>query len=470
MIRARCLLLDAAARSRRVAPGLILLATLATLALGWVEKSPCLQTVRNQRGSLELNWNDNRQYRDYCYTDVVPLYTIERLDQTYSFPYKTARTRAPGAPRYMEYPVLTGLFQWLNARIAPQYGSQSAGLPDGMTAVVYFDFVALGLAAAWLITVWAAMRLAGRRVWDALLVAVSPLTVMHAFTNFDTIAIAFATTGLLAWSRRRPLLAGVLFGLGGAAKMYPLLLIAPLLLLCWRTGTLRTGFKTAAAAVVAYVVVNAPIGVLYPVGWSEFFRFNATRGADPESLYNAISYFTGSKGLDGVLQPGQVPTVLNSVSAGLFMACCAGIAWIGMTSRRRPRLPQLCFLVVSVFLLTNKVWSPQYSLWLVPLAVLARPRWRTLLTWMLVDALVWIPTMLFYLGEGQGGLPEGYFLVAVLIRDLLVLGLCMLVLRDIYRPEHDVIRQRGDDDPCGGIFDQARDAVRVARWSVRPTA
>ena len=34
------------------------------------------------------------------------------------------------------------------------------------------------------------------------------------------------------------------------------------------------------------------------------------------------------------------------------------------------------FLIVVAFTLTNKVYSPQYSLWLVPLAVMARPRWR----------------------------------------------------------------------------------------------
>ena len=41
-----------------------------------------------------------------------------------------------------------------------------------------------------------------------------------------------------------------------------------------------------------------------------------------------------------------------------------------------PRLAQLGFLIVAGFLLVNKVYSPQYVLWLLPLAVLARPRWR----------------------------------------------------------------------------------------------
>ena len=60
---------------------------------------------------------------------------------------------------------------------------------------------------------------------------------------------------------------------------------------------------------------------------------------------------------------------------------------------------------MAAFLLVNKVWSPQYSLWLVPLAVLALPRWRLLLAWMLVDALVWVPRMFYYLTPADKGLP-----------------------------------------------------------------
>ena len=54
--------------------------------------------------------------------------------------------------------------------------------------------------------------LAGRRIWDAALVAGSPILIFQAFTNFDALATALATGGMLAWARRRPVLAGVLLG------------------------------------------------------------------------------------------------------------------------------------------------------------------------------------------------------------------------------------------------------------------
>jgi uncharacterized membrane protein len=110
-------------------------------------------------------------------------------------------------------------------------------------------------------------------------------------------------------------------------------------------------------------------------------------------------------------------------------------------------------------LLTNKVWSPQYSLWLVPLAVLAIPHWRLLLGWMLIDAVVWVPRMFYYLGPDNRGLPAGWFLGTVIVRDLAVLGLCVLVIREIYKPGTDLVRLAGDDDPAGGFLDGAPDKL-----------
>jgi uncharacterized membrane protein len=216
--------------------------------------------------------------------------------------------------------------------------------------------------------------------------------------------------------------------------------------------------------------VNAPIALLFPTGWEEFFRLNRDRPADPDSIYNVVATFTGWPGFDGALGPGEAPVVLNVVTLLLFGSACAAVAWVALAAPRRPRLAQLCFLVVCAFLLTNKVWSPQYSLWLVPLAVLALPRWRLLLAWMVLDALVWVPRMAFYLGTDRDGLPVQWFLGAVLVRDAVVLVLCLLVLRAVWRPEHDVLRADGvEDDPHGGVLDGAPDrlVVRATADSLR---
>ena len=228
----------------------------------------------------------------------------------------------------------------------------------------------------------------------------------------------------------------------------------------------------AAAGVAAWAVLNLPVAVISPAGWWEFFRLNGERGADPDSLYNVVSGLTGWAGLDGRLAPGETPSVLNAVSAVAFALCCLAVGVLVVKAPRRPRMASIAFLVIAAFLLTNKVWSPQYSLWLVPLAVLAYPRWRPLLIWMALDALVWVPRMYFYLGTDEKGLPAPWFFGAVLLRDLAVIVLAVAIVRTVLRPELDPVRtprdpsfSRGLDDPDGGVLDGAPDDPRALAWA-----
>ncbi|WCS18438.1 glycosyltransferase family 87 protein [Mycobacterium marinum] len=461
-------------RARFMTPVRVMfLMALVFLALGWSTKAACLQTTGTGPGDERVaNWDNQRAYYELCYSDTVPLYGAELLNQG-KFPYKSSwiETNGEGTPqiqydgriavRYMEYPVLTGVYQYLSMALAKTYTALSkvAPLPVIAEVVMFFNAAALGLALAWLATVWATAGLAGRRIWDAALVAASPLVIFQIFTNFDALATAFAMGGLLAWARRKPWLSGVLIGLGAAAKLYPLLFLGVLAVLGIRSGRLGGVLRAMLATAATWLMVNLPVMVLYPRGWSEFFRLNTRRGEDMDSLYNVIKSFTGWRGFDPSLGFWEPPVVLNTVVTVLFGLACAAIVYIALTAPRRPRLAQVAFLVVAAFLLTNKVWSPQFSLWLVPLAVLALPHRRVLLAWMTIDALVWVPRMYYLYGNASRSLPEQWFTTTVLLRDIAVMALCALVIRQIYRPEEDLVRWDGRiDDPAGGTFDRAADA------------
>ena len=88
----------------------------------------------------------------------------------------------------------------------------------------------------------------------------------------------------------------------------------------------------------------------------------------------------------------------------------AGVGWLTLAAPRaaagRRSWPSCWW---PAFLLLNKVWSPQYSLWLLPLAVLARPRWRSLLLWQATEALLWVPRLLWYLGTDNRGVEVEWF-------------------------------------------------------------
>lgn len=405
----------------------LLALTLLTLAFAWVQKSPC------QDGA----WTEGRQYTHLCYSDVIPLYFTERLNEG-AIPY---------VDQAVEYPVLTGAFMGVAAWL-----SDKAPIDNAVQS--YFTVTALLLALCMLVVTWSTFRLAGRRRWDAAMVALSPLLIVHAFTNWDLLAVALAGAAMVAWQGRRAGLAGVLLGLGTAAKLYPALFFIPLLALCWRSRQLPAFGRAALGAALAWAVVNLPVAALYPDSWLRFLTLNRERPADFDSLWYGFAQIFGTA--------GTAPKV-NGIAAVAVLLSLGAVFALGLLAPRRPRLPQLLFLAVAAFLLTNKVWSPQYSLWLLPLAVLARPSWRMLLAWQVTECLVWVPRLLWFLGTGSKGVDYDWFFGAVLLRDAAVLALCAVVVRDVLVPAEDVVRApdrpggAADDDPSGGVLDGSAD-------------
>jgi uncharacterized membrane protein len=299
------------------------------------------------------------------------------------------------------------------------------------------------------------------------MVALSPLLVVHAYTNWDLFAVALAGAGLVAWQGKRPALAGVLLGLGTAAKLYPALFFVPLLALCWRSRQLPAFGRAATGAAIAWSAVNLPVAAAWPESWRRFVELNRERPADFDSLwYGASTLLNGS---------GSPAPQVNSLAAVAVLVALGAVLALGLLAPRRPRLPQLLFLAVAAFLLTNKVWSPQYSLWLLPLAVLARPSWKALLAWQATECLVWVPRLLWFLGTGDKGVGYNWFLSAVLIRDVALVALVALVVRDVLRPEEDLVRRptgsagTAADDPAGGVLDGAGDRGPLVLTGSRTT-
>lgn len=454
-------------RNRLITPlRVCVLMAIVILIGGWLFKAACIQTGAD--GTLDQS--GQRPWIAACYTDVVPLFGSHELDIG-ALPYK-ASWLDNGQVRYMEYPVLTGFWMYLMSGLSHGYSAvaKAVGLPVPLDVAAYFTIGAIALGLLYLWAVACTAKIARRRIWDTALMCLAPLLVVHAFTNWDLLPIGLTAGAMLAWARKKPVLAGVLFGLGTAAKLYPVLLLGPLLVLCLRTGKMREWTRTAVAAGVVWLVVNVPVMLAWPAGWYEFIRLNSERPPEYDSWY--FIYATLARSAIWDKAPGaDSPTLVNLLSLALFAVACLAIGWLGLSARRRPRFAQLAFLVIAAFLLTNKVWSPQYSLWLLPLAVLALPRWRPLLFWQASEAVVWVLLMLSFAGEANKGLSIYPFINAALVRDALVLMLVYLVVRDILRPDKDLVRIAGDDDPSGGVLEDAPDRFTIpslpAWWARR---
>ncbi|WP_331710859.1 glycosyltransferase family 87 protein [Corynebacterium mycetoides] len=411
------------------------------LGLGALAKANCAGGTPDESGVLQLNWGGNRQYTSFCYNDIVPLYSGRGLDQP-GFAYDYSWVEG-GLTRYMEYPVLAGIFQNVMGFIARNtYFLVDALLPEPGW---YFYLTALVMAVLWVITARMVAELAGNRIWDTLLVAASPLVIMHAFTNWDIPSVFFLVAALLAARNERFALAGALIGLGTAFKLWPLFALGAYLVLAIRTKRWEPLLTMVAAAVVTWVAVNLPVYLRSPEAWSEFQRLNTERSWEWTTIYAVASRAFGWTGFDS---GGGTPEILNTVTLLLFIAGCAFTAVIGLIAPRDPRVAEILFLTVAFFLLFNKVWSPQYSLWLVIPAVLALPHWRLLATWMTVDMLVWPILMWHMLGTENKGLPGEFLNVVVIARDGFIIAMMVLVVAQMLGRRRDkVLEAHNGFDP-----------------------
>jgi uncharacterized membrane protein len=416
------------------------------LALNWVQKSPCRDGA----------WENLNQYKHFCYTDVLALYYAEDL----------GNGAVPYAGHDVEYPVLTGALMGAIGLPVHAWGSSHPAFNQGQS---FYDLTAIALGALGIATAVALLALRRRRPWDAALFALAPAMLVTATVNWDLLAVALCTATLWAWARHRPGLAGIFLALGVSAKLYPLFLLGAILVLTLRTGRWRALLVTACTAVITWTAVNLPVAVLFFKGWSTFYAFNQERGIDWGTIWYIGQHAPLGRGRYGLGffqrlgdQPGH--SLLNLLWTSLFIAACVGVFALAMLAPRRPRLAQLAFLIVAAFLVVGKVWSQQYVLWLIPLAVLARPRWGAFLAWQAAELAYFFAFYGELMGaSGRNVFPEGVFVAASGLRLVTLCVLIGLVVRDVMRPERDVVRHSYDDDPDGGEFDGAPDAGWLQR-------
>src|SRR5262249_31382351 len=220
-------------------------------------------------------WTGNKQCTHACYPDVIPLWGAERLDAG-AVPYRD---------NAVEYPVLTGGVMWATAGVTRAVHAVFDHQDEG---VLFAILTSIGLAACGLLALAGTVGAARARPYDAALFALSPLLVFHAFSNWDLLAMALAACALWAWARSRPVAAGVLLGLGVAAKLYPIFLLVPIAVLAVRTARYRPAIWCTVATAATWLAVNLPFAAAYYHGRRGVDAGRARRGSQHILVYRAL--------------------------------------------------------------------------------------------------------------------------------------------------------------------------------------
>ena len=178
---------------------------------------------------------------------------------------------------------------------------------------------------------------------------------------------------------------------------------------------------------------NLPFALLDPEQWSWFWRFSQDRGAG----FSSVWFWWNGVAAPRLDVPPLTAERINVLALAVFALACALILLLGLVAREEPRLEQLAFLVLAAFVLANKVYSPQFVLWLVPLVVLVRPRAGEFVLWQLVEVFHWAAVFVWLgrlTGGGDGLAPaEDVYFTAVALHTLVLGYLVVRVVLDVLR-------------------------------------
>jgi uncharacterized membrane protein len=192
-----------------------------------------------------------------------------------------------------------------------------------------------------------------------------------------------STLAIAAFLRRRMTRSGALLGLATAAKLFPGLFLVPFAGDLHREHRAGDERRLILWTVGAFAALNLPFVLFAFHGWSYFLRYTSARPVNEGTVWFVACQAIG--GCDGLFFAKLLP--IATFVAGSVLVWRLSIA----ANPERPRWT-LSFPLLIVFLLTNKVYSPQYDLWLLPWFALVFPSRRHFAVVQLASIAVFLTT------------------------------------------------------------------------------
>ena len=359
---------------------IMLLAVLATL-LGIYKFSPCAGN----------GWATPAQYVHACYSDIPALYGARALDKdqwSYSSPTDA-----------VEYPVITGAIMYILAL---------ATTPSDNEILNYYKINIGFLAILFIIIAIIVYKI---RPQFAYLATLAPASIASLYINWDLWAIVSMMLSIYWFDRKKYKCSAVAIGISISTKFLPIFLLLPIVLILWRHKQIKEILRYITITFITFTTINLPVLLTTPKGWLRFYELNFDRGPDWGSLWYAAS----SLGIN-------VGNANISAILALFLSVIIVTIVISLT-KEIITLADINFIVLGLVMMASKVYSPQYVLWLVPLAVIAinhRKELHAFWIWQVGEVIYHI-AIWQHLATVTGatyGLPLGPYSVITLIRVL----------------------------------------------------
>ncbi len=326
---------------------------------------------------------------------------------------------------------------------------RSITLDDYAWLFVIENVVFSTLAILSILRILSRRRPANARMGSSLVVYVLGATILAPVLlwRYDMFVALLTIAAMLCILRSRPTLAGIFLGLGVSAKLYPIILLLIFGINCIASRDRRALLRLAAGGMIGMAIALLPITLIYPEWLSVFLDQHVQRGVQVESVASGLILFANTLGITNVgltssygachlASPvadavvGWMPFI-SIISIGIVLICCLfrfrhERATFGEITRES--LTAYVAIGLLAFIVTNKVFSPQYLIWLLPFVPFLRLRFNILLL------LICTLTILIY--------PICYDLllafdpvavIALNLRNALVVALLLWLLKD-YQP------------------------------------
>ena len=345
-------------------------------------------------------------YTRLCYSDIPALFGARGLDQGIN-PYSDPENS-------MEYPVGTGYIASTIARFSDDF-------------ITFFDLNALFIAILFIATTIVVSLLAPK-YWP--LFALAPTLLSSLYINWDIWGVFAMLLGFFYIKKERFDLAGVWIGISIVIKFFPIFL-APIFVIYFFLRNRRDEKKSwrpfTLYLFLTIFLLNISTAITYFEGWSRFFTFNQDRGVDLGSIWYALR----------LLFDLEIPSLNLSLALLALLFFTLSYRRLQELLRREWDPHEVLilgsFLSLALLFSVNKVYSPQYIIWLTPLAVLLikNSLERTLFWIWQVGEAIYHLGIWQYLAEYSGGtgLSEPLYALTIVIRILTLAGFAYLLAR-----------------------------------------
>lgn len=298
---------------------------------GYIRLMPPTSMIRH--GQLLTNRYGVWSYQNLAYSDVVKLYQTRFL----------FLHLAPYIQNRIEYPVVTGLFMWITS------------IGHGIGSYFFVTFAVFELIA--LMVYFLMERMVPKH---AIYFAVFPLLMVYGLLNWDMLGIGFMVLAWYWYRKEAYIPSAIAFCFGVFAKLFPIFFLPFIIAELLRKRQIKPLTRMVVTFIITSLVINVPFAIGNLKNWSYFFTYNAGRGLGADIYANEWIH-------------GISTSAANFFSLGVVVLAVLYFMW---RVYKGGRVIDATALTFTVFLFVNKVYSPQYTLWLFVLAIFAEwPIW-----------------------------------------------------------------------------------------------